>query len=188
MKKEYKPEGTCNLKLDNLEQKDLHRNLEANASRMFIVTNTLRPRTWPALIPLLAAGFVIYIDQKEPENLSWVAYAMIAMAVVVWIILLKIQITIDDISLTHQNLFRTRQINWNDVTATYIKYHSHGQSGSYYWFFENVQGQKIRFSISLYGRTALRQLAEAVVNKCGHAEIDTRITNMATGDFPWYIF
>ena len=128
------------------------------------------------------------MDQKEPENLSWVAYAMIAMAVLIWIILLKIQITIDDISLTHQNLFRTRQIEWKDVTTTYIKYRSHGQSGSYYWFFENVQGQKFRFSISLYGRSALRQLAEAVVGKCGRAEIDTRITDMATGDFPWYIF
>lgn len=156
---------------------------------MFIVSNTFHPRTWPALLPLLAAGAVLYMGQTQAEvqSMHWIAVLLVVLAVAIWYFLSQSEITIDDLGITSSNIFRTRHVLWQNVSSTFIKYQHQGKSGSHYWHFESRTDKPMRFSIGLYSRSNLRQIAEAVVQKCGTAEIQPRIRSMAEGDFPWYM-
>jgi hypothetical protein len=112
----------------------------------------------------------------------------IALLLFMWTVLQKLQIEIDDLGFRLQSLFNTKELLWKDVVKTYIRYHHYGKSGSHYWYFDKSDGSKIRFRISLFSRKNLQPIAEAVTLKCGVAEIQDKIQNMAAGKFPWYVF
>ena len=155
-----------------------------------IQTTYLRPRTFIFIIPLLfcIGIFIVFGTQKNiPPQAQYTFLIPIAILVLVWLGYKKSQLIIDNEGLTHKNIFSTKQLLWSEVQKTYIKYQSHGKSGSHYWFFE-LPDRRIKFSIGLYSRNNIKTIAEAVVEKCNHAEIEDRIRNMAEGHFPWYIF
>ena len=150
----------------------------------------LRPRKWPAAIPLvLALVFFIFISpQKNDYTVPIVCVVLLLVSIFMFLILLKAQIILDDTGMTYKTLFGTKEISWQAVAKTYLRFRHHGQSGSYYWYFETPGAKKIKFSMRLYSRKSLHTIAKAVTTKCREAQIDDRIHNMAEGVFPWYIF
>lgn len=155
-----------------------------------IETTYLKPRSSILIIPgLIAIGiFLVVGTQKNLDpNFQYFLLIPIAIIVLLWLGSRKVQITIDNEGFTHKTIFYTRQFLWKEVVKTYIKYEHHGKSGSHYWFFE-LPDRKVKFSTSSYSRKSLKTIAEAVVEKCNHAEIEDRIFKMAEGHFPWYIF
>lgn len=154
-----------------------------------IETITLHPRRWPAYLMAVLALILLFIPQKNNAHAAlYVAIGILVFAIVFWLFLLNARIVIDDSRLTYKTIFVTREVFWDSVSKTYIKYRHHGKSGSYYWYFENLNGRKVKFSIKLYSRKSLRSIAEAVTMKCKSADIEKRIYDMAEGQFPWYIW
>jgi hypothetical protein len=155
-----------------------------------IETTTLRPRLWPFFL-IIAAGILLFFFSSQKNNsqhLIWFEIGFIVFVLVLWFLLSRANIVVDDSGLVHKNIFTTKEIAWDGVVKSYIKYRHYGKSGSYYWHFENSNGEKARFSIKLYSRSSLRVIAEAVIMKCKNADIEQRILNMAEGQFPWYIW
>ena len=152
-------------------------------------TTILRPRRWPAILMAAIAIAILFIPQKNNEHIAiYMAIGVFVFSVLFWIFLSKSTIVVDDSGLTYKTAFVKREVFWKGVSKTYLKYHRHGKSGSYYWNFEGPAGRKVKFSIKLYSRKDLRIIAEAVTMKCKDADIEQRIYNMAEGHFPWYIW
>jgi hypothetical protein len=154
-----------------------------------IETTILRPRPWPAfLIAIIGIG-LLFMPQKNGDQIPfYMGIGIVVLAVVMGLLLSKAGIIIDDSGLTYKTVFVTKEILWDSITKTFLKYRSHGKSGSYYWYFENTQGRTVKFSTGLYSRKSLRTIAEAITARCKTADIEKRIYNMAEGEFPWYIW
>ncbi len=157
-----------------------------------IEPTTFRARPWPAYL-LMAVCALSFMPQMFflPQKTSFPIYVSIGLfifSIVLWILFSKAGITIGDSGLVCKTVFTTKEVVWNSISKTYIKYRRHGKSGSYYWYFENNDGRKVKFSMKLYPRKSLRSIAEAVTMKCRNAEIEKRIYDMAEGQFPWYIW
>jgi len=154
-----------------------------------IEPTTLHPRRWPAMLIAAVAIAMLFVPQKNNEHTAlYIGIGILVFAVIFWAFLSHARIVIDDSILIYKTVFTTREVFWNTVTKTYLKYRHHGKSGSYYWYFENPNSRKVKFSIKLYSRKDLRTIAEAVTTKCKNAEIEKRIYDMAEGHFPWYIW
>jgi hypothetical protein len=155
-----------------------------------IQTTHLRPRKFIFLIPLIfcVGLFIIVGAQKSPSiEVELIFLIPLGILLIIWTAYRRIILTIDNEGLTYKSIFSTKQFAWNEVQRTYIKYKSHGKSGSHYWFFELVNG-RFKFSTGLYSRRSLQQVAQAVLEKCTTAQVEDRILNMAEGRFPWYMF
>ena len=155
-----------------------------------IQTTHLRPRKFIFLIPLaFCIGlFIIVGTQKNlPAEVELIFLIPLAILLLIWIVYRRILLTIDNEGLTYKSIFTTKRFAWNEVQKTYIKYKSHGKSGSHYWFFELTNG-RFKFSTGLYSRRSLQHVAQAVIEKCNNAQAEDRILNMAEGKFPWYMF
>lgn len=132
--------------------------------------------------------FFILRNNMDTGQLDWIILFIAGFCLLLWFLLRKTELRIDNDGLTHKTFFSTRQARWEEVAKTYIKYEHRGKSGRYYWNFIMTGGKDLKFSSSLYSRQSLRQIAEAVTTKCDKAEIQDRIYQMAQGRFPWYMF
>ncbi|MFL5742523.1 MAG: hypothetical protein ACJ75B_20030 [Flavisolibacter sp.] len=151
---------------------------------------TLHPRKWPAAIPLvLALALVIFFSPQQKDfSIAYMSGFLILLSLFMYFFLSGSSITMTEAGFVQKNLFRSTEVFWRDVSKTYIKYRHHGKSGSYFWYFEDRNENKKRFSIKLYSRSSLQTFARVVASKCKMAITDERIINMAEGNFPWYIF
>jgi hypothetical protein len=155
-----------------------------------IQTTYLRPRGFIFLIPLalcIALFIIVGTQTNVPKEVELIFLIPLVILLIFWIGFKKTLITIDNEGLSYKSIFSTKQFAWIDVQRTYIKYKSHGKSGSHYWFFELING-RFKFITGLYSRRSLQQIAQAVMEKCKNAQVKDRILNMAEGKFPWYIF
>jgi hypothetical protein len=156
----------------------------------FVREMILRPRKWPAFIPL-GMALVIFLFLNQQRHDLWVilfSSALLAVSAFLYYALSRLTIRINQEGLSYRGLFSTRDLRWNDVIKTYIKYRYYGQSGSYYWYFEHSGGKRVRFSLRLFSRPQLRSIACMVMEKCPGAQVQDKILMMADGEFPWYIF
>jgi hypothetical protein len=154
-----------------------------------IETTILRKRPWPAFL-VLAIGIGIFFipgNQKQQVPL-YIGVGFIVLSILIFILISKSDITVDDTGITHKNLFKTTEITWTSISRTYLKSEHHGKSRRLYWYFEDLQGRKSKFQVDLLSRKNLRVLAEAITMKCKSADIEKRIYDMAEGQFPWYIW
>lgn len=154
-----------------------------------IETTILRQRTWPAFL-VLAMGLIIFVipkDQKQNVPL-YIGIGIVSFAALLYFLLSKTQVIVDDEGITHKTIIKTRQVAWNSVTKTYLKSEHHGKSRTLYLYFENSIGKKTKISTNLLSRKSLRTIAEAITMKCKTADIEQRIYDMAEGQFPWYIW
>jgi len=86
------------------------------------------------------------IPQKNGEKMAlYVGAGLLVFAVIMWFFISKSGIVIDNSGLTYKTVFKTKEILWEDLSKTYIKYERHGKSGSHYWFFENTVRRKVKF-------------------------------------------
>ena len=154
-----------------------------------IETTTLRKRPWPAFV-ILAIGIGIFlIPGNQKQNVPvYIGVSFIALSILVFILISKSQITVDDTGIIHKNLFRTREIPWASISKTFLKSEHHGKSRRLYWYFEDLHGRKSKFQVDLLSRKNLRVLAEAITMKCPSSDIEKRIYDMAEGQFPWWIW
>lgn len=154
-----------------------------------IETTILRQRSWPAFL-IIAIGIGIFFipgNQKQ-EVPIYVGAGMIVLAIIVYLLISKTQVIVHNSGITHKTVFKTREISWDSISKTYLKSEHHGKSRSLYWYFENPEGKKTKFSTDLLSRKSIRTIAEAVTMKCKAADIEKRIYDMAEGHFPWYIW
>lgn len=154
-----------------------------------IETTELRSRPWPAYLLFVVGVTLFFLPHRNNEYIAqYFGDGFIAFAILMWWLIAKAKFIIDDYGITYKTIFSTKQIFWNTISKTYIKYHQHEKSGSFDWYFENLDGRVEKFSINLLSRKNIRFIAEAVVTKCRNTDIEQRIYNMAEGKFPWYIF
>lgn len=155
-----------------------------------IETTSLRPRSSIILIPfaiLTAAMAFTYVQDSDKKEINIAFLVTVLITALIWVGFKKIELTINNDGLTYKTIFTTKEILWQDVLRTHIKYEHHGKSGNVYWLFE-THARNLKFSTSLFGRKSLRTIAEAVVSKCHRSVIDEKIFKMSEGRFPWYIF
>lgn len=157
---------------------------------MFPPETTLHPRKWPAGLPLIAALviFVFLSPQKNDYTIPVVCGLLVLGSIFVYILLSYSRVEISETGVAYINLFRKKEFSWSDITKTYLKFRHYGKSGRYYWYFEDPDGKKLRFPISLYSRKNLQILAQVVAQQRKLAISDDRILSMSEGRFPWYIF
>ena len=150
----------------------------------------LKPRKWPAFLPLAAAVIILLFisPQKNDWTLPVTCGFLVLMSVFFYALLAKSEVRADDEGIHYTHLFFKKEMTWQDVSRMYIKYRHHGKTGSHYWFFENPDGKKLRFPLSMYSRSQLQSLAREVSRLRSSAIFDDRIAAMAEGRFPWYIF
>jgi|SRR6478672_9463209 hypothetical protein len=154
-----------------------------------IETTVLRQRTWPAFLMTAAGLGVLFIPSKQNTNVPvYVGLGIVAFSILLYFLISKSQLIVDDAGITKKNLLKTKQIAWETIGKTYLKREHHGKSSNLYWVFEDPNGKKSKIQIDLLSRKSLRVIAEAITMKCKTASIEKRIYNMAEGEFPWYIW
>ena len=154
-----------------------------------IETTVLRSRPWPAFLIMAIGIGIFFIPGTQKQNVpAYMGVGLFVLAVVVFVLILKSQVIVDDAGVSHKTAFKTREIPWANISRTYLKSEHHGKSRSLYWYFEDLQGRKSKFRVDLLSRKSLRVLAEAITMKCKSADIEKRIYDMAEGQFPWYIW
>ena len=154
-----------------------------------IETTVLRPRTWPAFLIMAIGIGIFFIRGTQKQNVpAYVGIGLFVLAVVVYVLISKSQVIVDDAGIYHKTAFKTKEILWTAIARTYLKSEHHGKSRSLYWYFDDLQGRKSRFRVDLLSRKNLRVLAEAITMKCKSCDIEKRIYDMAEGQFPWYIW
>jgi len=132
---------------------------------------------------------IFFIPGRQKQSIPlYVGLGFLALSVLIYYLISKTQIIVDDFGITKKTAFKTREITWSTISRTYLKSEQHGKSRSLYWYFEDSQGKKSKFQVDLLSRKSLRVLAEAITMKCKTADIEKRIYDMAEGQFPWYIW
>jgi hypothetical protein len=154
-----------------------------------IETTIIKQRRWPAFL-ILAVGIGIFlIPGNQKQNIPvYVGLGFTVLSIVVYTLISKTQIIVDDSGITKTTVFKTKEIAWDSISKTYLKSEHHGKSSSLYWYFENKDGNKSKLQVDLLSRKSLRVIAEAITVKCKNADIEKRIYDMAEGQFPWYIW
>jgi len=150
----------------------------------------LKPRVKFLLIFLLfpiAMGVIYFSEEGEKQEVFIAVAIMSAVFLIIYFLLNKSYIMIDDHGITAKNVLREKSIDWKDIRRSYFKIIHTGKSSKRMWYFEGERSD-LRFSSNLYSRQSLKTIAEALVGKCPGAEIDDKIRNIAEGKFPWYIF
>lgn len=149
----------------------------------------LRSRPWPAYVALAVSLGVIFLPfRNRDHSLIYVGMGLLVFSIVLWFLVSRVRIIINDLGIAYRTVFSTIEVSWQSVSKTYIRYHQHGKSGSFDWYFESSTGNTQKFPINLLSRKSIRVIAEAVTQKCRDAEIEKRIHDMAEGAFPWYIW
>jgi hypothetical protein len=154
-----------------------------------IETTTIQQRTWPAFL-LMGVGVVIFLipGNQHTQVPVYIGIGVVALSMVVYVVISRSRIVIDDVGISKTTVFKTLQVSWSSVSKTYLRYQHHGKSRSLYWVFEDRYGKKSKFHVHLLSRKSLRMIAEAVTTKCKTADVEKRIYNIAEGEFPWYIW
>jgi hypothetical protein len=154
-----------------------------------IETTIIKQRRWPAFLILAVGIGILFIPGNQKQNIPlYVGLGFAALSIVVYALISKTQIIVDDSGITKTTIFKTKEIPWNSVFKTYLKAEHHGKSRSLYWYFEDAHGKKSKIQIDLLSRKNLRVIAEAITMKCKTADIEKRIYDMAEGQFPWYMW
>jgi hypothetical protein len=149
----------------------------------------LRPRLWPAFLIMAMGIGILFIPGTQKQNVPvYIGIGLLVLAIVVYLLISKSEVIVDDAGIRHKTAFKTKEILWASIVRTYLKFEHHDKSRSIYWYFEDLQGSKSRFRVDLHSRKNLRVLAEAITIKCKSCDIEKRIYDMAEGQFPWYIW
>ena len=152
----------------------------------------IKVRKWPFIIFLaLYLLFVLYvIDVKSIEDsLKWILAGSLLFITVLFYVVINNKIIIDNKGIVQQILIgKQKDLEWIDIKSTKINWDINIHGGELSWEFIGISGKTIKINPSYYSRRNLKQIAEALLSKCDHADLDIRIFEMAEGKFPWYIF
>jgi c-di-AMP phosphodiesterase-like protein len=154
-----------------------------------VQTTFLRPRSGIILLVLIPVLIMVVVANtvNNDSTLKIASVLMLVIPVAIYIFVTNSYVEFDNDGITYRNPFKTRTILWKNITRSYMKVIHTGKSSKRMWYLENDKEQ-FRFATNLYSRTALRSIAEALLQKAPQAEIEQKIRDMAEGKFPWYIF
>jgi hypothetical protein len=154
-----------------------------------IQTTYLRPRSGIMLIMLAAVLiFVIIANNAQNDAITKIGSALLLLVPIgFYIFITNSYVELNNDGITAKNPFKTKSIEWKDVTRSYFRVIHTGKSSKRMWYFEN-DSRSFHFATNLYSRNSLKAIAEALIAKCPGAEIEQKIRNIAEGRFPWYIF
>jgi hypothetical protein len=156
----------------------------------FPETIRLKPFLFPVYFSIAVAIIFSLVSLTITHDRSSLIVAMVMgiVAVVIWLLLRRIEISIDSEGLLYKSIFTTKSIAWAEVTKSYVKFYHRGKASAYFWHFETSDQRMVKFSVRFFTRRSLRILAQEVISNTRGVEIDQRISNMAEGVFPWRIF
>jgi len=139
----------------------------------------LQPQTTVALFPLALCVVIVFAAYKSGATLLYFVggFCAVISLLLLWF-LKKSSIIIDDHGITSKTKISTREFLWKDITNTYVSEHFNGKSRVSYWNFETADNKKLSIPLSQYSRHNLKTMANAVVNKCGHAQKDAKVLAM----------
>lgn len=151
---------------------------------MPIEPTVLKPRTWLLWLPLIiSVTFLLTLKQGFTDSNSWtLIFPTIAMGVA-FAAVISNQIIIDNEGITRRTLLGNKHISWAGVTRVYLTREFQGKSKHWFFNFETLYGHT-KFSVGLYSNKSRQKLAESILIKCSHADIDPMIRDMAQGNFP----
>ncbi len=157
-----------------------------------LVREEIKVKKWPFIIfialYLLFFLFVINVKLIE-DSLKWIVAGSILFIVVLSYIVMKVKIVIDNTGIVQQILIgKQKELEWQDIKSTRINWEINIHGAELSWDFIGASGKTLRINPSYYSRRNLKMIAEALLSKCAHADLDKRIFQMAEGKFPWYIF
>src|SRR5690242_12416045 len=111
-----------------------------------IETTVLRQKTWPAFLILAIGLGILFIPSKHNDNIPiYVGLGVIALSFGLYILISKSLFIVDDEGITKKNVFKTKQVSWETISKTYLKYEHHGKSRHLYWVFEDQYSKKSKF-------------------------------------------
>lgn len=147
---------------------------------LYVQTATIQPRKWQALVPL-ALSIIIFIAAQKSRTvfLYFVGGFTVLISLLLLWFLQKTKIIIDDQGITMHTKISTREFLWKDIISSHVSQHFNGKRRVSYWNFETAENKKLSFATSQYARADLKTIAEAVVAKCKHAQIDGSVVLMA---------
>jgi hypothetical protein len=157
-----------------------------------IETTTLRPRPWPAFLLLFFAvvsGLLLWFGNAPPgPGFPAVPIMFAVAALVIWYLLGKSKIMIDNYGLTNTTIFGTKEVDWQSIVNTYVIHERRGKTSRSLWCFETTGKNRVQFSIKFYSAKSLQVLGRAVTAKAASAHIDNTIFLIADGKVPWRLF
>jgi hypothetical protein len=147
-------------------------------------------RRYPFVI-ILVCLFVITCSLPDNSNKA-VWLSLISGEVILFAGLLyafsKNKIELTEHSITHKTLFSRKEIIWRDVYKSEFDMMPMYKSLLFLWNIESYQGKVIKIPLGHYSRKSMAEIAQALVENCPNALLESPIKNMALGKFPWYIF
>jgi len=118
----------------------------------------------------------------------YLAFLLIAATAILYSIISKWNIEIDDEQIIIKGPVYQRIYLWKDISATFITSKlTPFQIGSFYWYFESTSEKRSGFEVNYFTQNQLRKIAEIVIQKCSPSIVDIKISNMAKGNFPWFV-
>jgi hypothetical protein len=149
----------------------------------------IHPRPVPAFIILGAGLILLFVSLIENQQRSaWFAgIGIVAVSFLIWLVFSRTMIILDQDGLKYRNILGSKEVSWNSITNTYIKYHHRGKASRYFWHFDTAGEGHQKFSIRFFSRKDLKLIAENIIDHCRGAVIEDRIHDMAQGRFPWRI-
>ncbi|MEJ7586645.1 MAG: hypothetical protein WKI04_03680 [Ferruginibacter sp.] len=156
-----------------------------------VFTQSFYARKWPLtlLLILLVLPFLILKLQGDRSSITNIFILIGFVFCLLGYFWAKyMSVTIDNEGITYQVIFRKIFIPWKHVRATKLSFEFHGKSGDFVWNFVSIHKKEINFSTGYFSKSVIRQIAEAVVEKCPEHITRGKIKEISQGKFPWYIF
>lgn len=155
--------------------------------------NTFKPRKNNFLYLALFFAIGIFVgDAVHSTELFAGAFSLTLVFGIIGLLFLlftfKNELTISDSGITSKNLFKAKELNWQQIQAISFQFVWHGKSGHHELMFLTANSkQNIIIVANYYNRSQLKEIAQLIITKY-QGNISPKITQMAEGIFPWYLF
>ena len=148
-------------------------------------------RKWPlyfvVAVYILLLLILNNIGKLDDEKLLVISGAL-AFFLLIYFMALKNKLIMDNDEITRQSFFgKPKVLKWKEIKASHLNWYFNGHTADLSWSFIDFSGKAINIQTSSYSRKKIKLIAEVLIEKCPQALIDTRLRNIATGKFPWYI-
>ena len=148
-------------------------------------------RKWPLYFVVAVYILMLFIlneTGKLKDVDSIIIFGVIAILFLLYFMLIKNRLIIDNDEITLQLFFgKQKIIKWKEIKASHLNWHFNGHSADLSWSFIDFSGKSINIQTSSYSRNTIKQIAEILIEKCPQALIDSRLKDIAAEKFPWYI-
>ncbi len=149
-------------------------------------------KRWPFILVVVVYQlvFLFALDLKSiDDSIKWVMAGSLIFISVLFYIVSKNKIIIDNTGITQQLLIgKQKELLWQNVKSSTISWDINYHGADLSWEFIDTYGKRLSINPSYFTRRSLKIIACAVLSKCPDAALDKRILKLAEGRFPWYIF